>query len=181
MSQISIQRDLKADRETIARLSKSTWSAVWCPGGKFEHQSMNPPGAYMGCMVLETDTGFYELSGNSLEAAGVETFQLVVRKTADIGTRESERLFVPPRRRVMMFPGDIRVQRFLGSSEKNVFLVLGRLHFGVGRVIQGLLFKHKSSQLLYIVNNDLPESLLVTTTDALVSTLCSGLDEEEAT
>jgi len=153
---------IKETRKAIDHLTQAQWQGIWSQGGTFRSFNHSPDHAYIGCTVIQTSSGLFRLGARTIETQGKEYFEMDIYPIASIGTNESEKMFIPPRRLVMTFPEDLAIEQFFGQVEKRYRLLTEKVG-DVGEILDGVLFESGDTKLLFFVDPDIPESVLVTT------------------
>lgn len=149
-------------RGSIDHLARVEWRGIWSQGGTLRRFTWSPEHVYIGCVVIQTSSGLFRIGARTIETKGTEFFEMDIYPIASIGTKESEKMFIPPRRLVRTFPEDLAIEHFFGPVEKRYRLLTEKVK-DVGEVLYGVAFESGETQLLFFVDTDVPESVSVTT------------------
>lgn len=144
----------------LDRLRQKWWQGYWVQGGVFDFITPKVPGVYTVPSISVITSDIIQIGACAAEDnEGSELLQLSLTIEVEVGTTSSERLWRPPRQRVTEYPPDLNLGSFLN---KNIAIDLLRDDAGSKSVIDSLIVREESNQLLIGVDQQVPESILLT-------------------
>lgn len=159
---------------TIVSLLQAEWQSFWTSGGRWTRFPSSPRHCYVAPSLIQTSDGLFEVGARTLESKGVEHFALWFRAALAAGKHNSKAMFVPERLAVTTSPEDLGIENFKSAHGRCCLLVVDRTAETTNARLHGLIVSTESGDLMFFVDEDVPESALVTTDAAVVEHVCVG-------
>lgn len=163
-----------SDRATIMRFIEADWQSFWTQGGAWKQYPFTPAHCYVAPSAIQTSDGAFRVGARATEVARVEYYALRIEGDIDLSDAGPIPKFVPKRSLAKTPPADLDIENFKSSKGRRCVLLIEPREDVVGARLYGLIFVVEQRSLMFYVDEDLPESALVTSDPDVVRRIGSG-------